>query len=348
MEIPDLVRQRLGDEDIDSAVNLGDEDLACFTPTRTLIYRSEGLISDESLEVYDHDVDRIDVSRGRRKTKFTLEYYDRKESFSVPGDRAEPVLERLLGGVLGVAGVIDDDEEVAGVYRFSEMTVIVTDGRLVKHVGGYVWDEDYEEFPYADVTALRFEKGSVATQIIITVNGRPQRIKAPNDEAPIIEQTLTTVVLEYHDVGTLDELAELAEDEADGETDDPASDDSSVSSDIALDDSITPLVGGSSAAESDVSIDDGSSGGTTALEEAESGATSADSSSDTADAVEPSAENDGQNGTASADNGVDPAEFEALKEQVSTLATAVQRQNKLLKQQHGTIQQLVDELKNRQ
>lgn len=348
MEIPDLVRQHLGDEDIDSAVNLGDEDLACFTPTRTLVYRSEGLISDESIEAFEHDVERLDVSRGRRKTKFTLEYYDRRESFSVPGDRAEPVLERLLGGVLGVAGVIDEEEDVAGVYRFSEMTVIVTDSRLVKHVGSYVWDEDYEEFPFADVTGLSFEQGSVATQIVLTVNGRPQRIKAPNDEAPIIQQTLTDVVLEYHDARTLDDLPEAPDAGSAGGAEDEASGDSSISSDIDLDDSITPLVGGSADAESGDSSESDVNSGSTTLEEGESGASSSTESTGSSDASNgDTAGGSGGDAAAAAGNGVDPAEFEALKEQVSTLSTAVQRQNKLLKQQHGTIQQLIDELQNR-
>ena len=43
MEIPNLVRQSLGGEEIEAGVNLGDEDLICLTPTRTLLYRAEGL-----------------------------------------------------------------------------------------------------------------------------------------------------------------------------------------------------------------------------------------------------------------------------------------------------------------
>ena len=235
MEVPERIRQQLGDETLESAVNLGDEDLICFSPTRTFLYRGERLLSDESLEVYDHDVERLDVSEGRRKTSFTLTYIDREERFTVPRGRTEPVLERLLGGILETASVIDSDESVEGVFQFSELTLIITEKRLVKHIGRYLWDQDYEEFSYENVTGLEFEEGSVATYIVLSVDGRPQRIKAPRGEAAIVRRTLTTALCAYYDVDSLEQLHDTV-----GETD--TDDDVSHSSGIELDDSIAPLV----------------------------------------------------------------------------------------------------------
>ena len=72
MEIPDLLRHRLGAEPRNE-VALDGEALAVFTRDRTLIYREESLLSDATVEVYGNDIERLSVSQGRRKTTFHLE-----------------------------------------------------------------------------------------------------------------------------------------------------------------------------------------------------------------------------------------------------------------------------------
>ena len=258
MEIPSLVRNQLGDEDIETAVSLGDEDVVCFTRSRTLLYRGEGLLSDEGVEVFSHDVETLEVSEGRRKTKFVLEYVDGSDSFTVPARRSEAVLERLLDGVLTTAGVIEPAESVAGVFRFSELSLVVTDARLVKHVGTPVWDAEFEEFPYADVTGLSFEEGSVATQVVLAVGGRPERIKAPNDDAPMVRETLQNALFAYHDVSSLEELNAVVGEEEDDEADQSDGDD------IGFSEGISPLVGEGSDAGLDAgagAADTGAGGG---------------------------------------------------------------------------------------
>lgn len=255
MEIPAAIRQRLGGEQIESAVNLGDEDLICFTPTRTLLYSGEGLLSDESVEVYEHDLERLSVSRGRRKTAFTLEYVDRSEKFSVPRKRGDSVLERLLDGVLKATDVVGNDEEVTGVFRFSELTLVVTDERLLKHVGSYLWDPDYEEFPYDEVTGLAFEDGTVATQVVISTANSHQRIKAPNDQARIVKKTLQSALFAYHEVESLERLNELLQPaEPEDSSDAPGGAD-----EFAFDDSIAPLVGTSDDEDADEATEDNES-----------------------------------------------------------------------------------------
>ena len=366
MEIPGPVRERLGEEEIRAGVNLGDEDAVCLTPTRTLVYRGEGLLSDESVSVLSHDVDRIDVTEGRRKTTFELTYVEGTKSFSVPKGRGEKVLELLIEGVLRVAGLTGAEESVHGVYRFSELTLILTDERLVKHVGSSVWDEDFEEFPYADVTHLDFEEGSVATQIVLTVDGRPQRIKAPNDDAPMLRQTLEQAIFAYHGV---DSLAALNEAVGSNEGDEDADETGPRPMDLTLDEGIDPLVGGggedsvtappeseqptepdgtvqaesptpSSAPGEAVGTDAGARDVTptaTPKEGAKDSTTDTDARSvapaggDTASAADPQA--------------VSHEDLDEIDAQLDALRTAVTKQNKLLRKQQQTIKQLVEELR---
>lgn len=348
MEIPDLIKGRLGAESIESAVSLGDEDLICFTPSRALLYRGEGLIGDETVEEYDCNLDRLNVSEGRRKTSFRLQYVDGEESFSVSSDRGEPVLQRLLQSVLRTANVLDAEETIEAVYRFSELTIIITDSRLVKHVGAYVWDDDFEEYPYGDVTGLDFEDGSVATQIVLSVSGRPQRFKAPNDEAALLRRALTNALCEYYEVSSLSALKSVLDEKSDDSTETSTG---GVSSDIELDDSISPLVGES---EEEPTLD----GEIREIGEPDPASTDARPADDSSESQETSAQSStaqesstGEHATTrqkgGQQTGVDPAEFEAMQTQVSKLTTAVKRQNKLLKEQHQTIQQLIDELQRR-
>jgi hypothetical protein len=359
MEIPELIKQRLGDETIESAVSLGDEDLICFTPTRALLYRGEGLIGDESIDVYDSNVERLSVSEGRRKTGFVLAYVDREEKFSVSRDRGDAVMQRLLQSVLRTADVIDPEESVTDVYRFSELTVVITDGRLVKHVGAYVWDGDYEEHPFEEVTGLDFEDGSVATQIVVELRGRPQRFKAPNDQAKLLKRSLTSVLSEYYEVGSLPALNDAL---ADNLEEDAVEDQQPVASDIELDDSISPLVGDDGDEEEELDTDairgiGKSSADPAADDEDDSTGDGADDAEDdtAAEATEGAAtaqaateEASKRADEAAGSGGVDPEDVEAIQTQLTNLTTAVERQNELLKEQHETIRTLIDELQRRE
>jgi hypothetical protein len=368
MELPDLITQRLGEETIESAVSLGDEDLVCFTPTRCLLYRGEGLIGDESIDVYDSDIERLSRSEGRRKTSFALEYVDGSESFSVARDRGDPVLQRLLQSVIRAAGVIDPEESVTDAYRFSELTVIITDARLIKHVGAYVWDDEYEEYLFEEVTGLDFEEGSVATGVVLSVAGRPQRFKAPSDEAKLLRRSLTEALFEYYDVDSLPELnGALAENDDDADEDEGEGE--TVSATIELDDSISPLVGDEeeeATVETDAVRGIGESRDAAADEtandagtaDAVAGSTSSDAGTDEGTAREATATEDDQEGAAGggspaeggapAGSAVDPEEIEAMQTRLSNLTTAVKRQNELLKEQHETIHTLIEELQRRE
>lgn len=217
MSVPGIVQSTLDGEEIAARVSLGGEDELFVTPSKSLVYSSEGLLSDESTTEYSHDADRLTLAEGRRKTKFSLEYpLEGTKEFTIPAGQTGAVLHPVLAGVLNGNGITDAGETVVQTYRFSELTLIITSDRLVKHIGGAVWDDDYEEYHFSDVTNLSFEDGSVATQIVLTVGGRPQRIKAPNEEANDLRERLQRALFAYHDVGSLEELNErLGDDETD-------------------------------------------------------------------------------------------------------------------------------------
>ncbi|MGM0606172.1 MAG: DUF7115 domain-containing protein [Halobacteriota archaeon] len=207
MSLPELLATTLDGEDVRERVSLGGEDELVVTPTRTLVYRGDGLLSDESVETYGHDAEHVGVSVGRRKAKITLNYgLDGEETLALPSKRLEETLQPLLAGVLEAAETIADDESVLELFRFSDLTLVVTSARLVKHIGSAVWDLEAEEYHYDDVTDLTFEEGSVATAIVLRLGDRQERFKAPNDQARAVRESLAAAICAHHDVDSIEEL----------------------------------------------------------------------------------------------------------------------------------------------
>lgn len=207
MSLPETLSTRLDDEEAVATVPLGGDDILVVTPSRTLVYRAEGLLSDESVEEYPHGAERVTVSQGRRKAKLTVDYgLDGERTVSLPAKRLDDALHPVLAGTLSAAGITDPGESALRTFRFSELTLVITSARVVKHVGTAVWDSDYEEFHYEDVTDLGFEEGSVATSVVLTVDGRQERFKAPNEEARAVQEALVDALCDYYDVASLEEF----------------------------------------------------------------------------------------------------------------------------------------------
>src|SRR6056297_2360653 len=241
MSVPGIVQSRLDGEQVAAQVALGGEDGLYVTRTRTLIYRADGLLSDESVEEYPHDAERIEISEGRRKSAISLDYgIDGQEKFKVPSNRLYEALHPVLAGVLNAADVTGPEETVKQTYQFSELTLVITSERVVKHVGAAVWDEDYEEFHFDDVTRLDVEEGSVSSQIIIESDGRPQRIKTPSDQTREVRERIERALVAYHDVNSYEAFAR----EQAAESDDAEETDTAAPNAGTDDETADPLAGG--------------------------------------------------------------------------------------------------------
>jgi hypothetical protein len=226
MSLPELLESALDGEPSVAEVQLGGEDVLVVTPNRTVVYRADGLLSDESIESYPHEAEKVDLSVGRRKAKLTLDYgLDGSETLAFPAKRVEKVLHPILAGVISAAGITEAGETVHKTFRFSDLTLIVTSKRVIKHIGSAVWDTDFEAFEYSGLTDVDFEEGSVATSIVLTHNGRQNRFKTPNSDARAVREAIVEAVCEFHGVTSIQELREAmaSQEDADGKGVDPES-----------------------------------------------------------------------------------------------------------------------------
>ena len=210
MQPPQRVAAALGDEEVTTQIDLGGDDSITLTPTRLLLYRAEGLLSGESVTEYPLAAREVSMQRGRRKATV---HFDLAEAgtaeIALPADAADAAITPILEAVLRHQGIFTADEQLRSLYRLSELTVIIGDERLLRNVGANLWDVEYDAFAYAEITDIDYEKGNVATTIVLTVEGRTERIKVPNEEILSVRKDVETAVCGFWDVETVPELRAL-------------------------------------------------------------------------------------------------------------------------------------------
>ena len=342
-ELPDLLSEAVGDAAIIDTVDVGGGDAIAVTPERTHLYRSEGLLRDESVETFEHAVERLSVRTKRRKSSIELVMMEDQTSFTVPSDVVDSVVESMMEGILLTTGVVTPEEELSALFRFSELTVVVTDRRLFEHVGNAVWDGEFETVEYAELTGLDFERGSVATQVVLGTEDRRRRVKVPNEHAGTVRQRIEAAVLAFHDVASIEAFrAKHAEPEEENGADGDPTDGVGTGTDSTEQSGTNGSGSGSgrgstdgrSAAPTDRSLpaDQDPSG---AVYRRDAGAkTPSEAGSGT------------RNTAASGDPGSDPAaEIDALSERVEALSEQVDRQTELIETQQDLLERLVDELR---
>lgn len=305
MSQPDLVSSHLGEEDVIATVSLSGEDSLIVTPSRTLYYEGEGILSDESVTEYPHDIGTLDVSTGRRKARLTLSYplSDTKE-LSIPKGSLDSVLHYLLAGILNVNNITDSGEAVHAVYRFNELTVVITSKRVVTSVGSSVWDGEYDEYRFDDLTDLTFEEGSVATQIVLYINGRSQRIKAPKSQAAEVKHDLKQAVFTHFGVDSLNALSEAVASGVDDDVEQPSG--------LPFESAVKPLATG---ADEQHSVVD-----------------------DTRDITDSSIDNESTVDSAQ----LSPETLKSVEESLSNLQVTIEEQRRTLDAQAETIDELIE------
>ncbi len=323
MDVPGLVEEALEGEHIAAQVGLGGDDELFVTPTQTLVYRSDGLLSDETVETYPHDSERLLLSEGRRKATITLVTpLGDRQNFSVPANVADEVILPVLAGVLHANDVTDDTESVLHTYRFSELSLVITDQQLIKHVGEAVWDTDFEAYAHADVTGLDVEEGDVTTQVVLSVDGRPERIKTPKANARKVHSHLEEAIREYHNLDPQTDLNTALAPTDDAESPSQSSSDPEA---IVFEDQVDPL-------------------DTSGVDTLETGPDSEPASTDPTQSSTATAASDPSQ---LSDAGFTPADAATpdLQEELAELRSAIEEQNKLLNRQQETLEQLIEELR---
>jgi hypothetical protein len=374
MSLPEVLDAELDGEPAVAEVPLGGEDLLVVTPSRTLVYRDDGLLSDEAVEAVAHDAERLSLSVGRRKAKLTLDYgLDGSETLSLPASHIDDAIHPILAGILNAAGVTDPGETVLKTFRFSDLTLVVTSEQIVKHIGGALWTEDFETFGYDGITDVDFEEGTHATSIVLTHDGRQERFKAPNDDVRAVRETIVGAVCEYHGVEGVDEIESAADAEAGGASGGDSDGDDTLDFGAGLDplstdpDELSEPSGTTEAASGDdpesmsdeslaASIGEGddSAGGSTAdsggeaavaATTAESGAADGGAAVDAADTPTSTADEPAGGFDESGFESAGPVEDDSVAEQIDVLVERVERQERKLERQTELLETLIEELR---
>ncbi|UWG48591.1 Uncharacterized protein HSRCO_2324 [Halanaeroarchaeum sp. HSR-CO] len=325
MDVPTLVAESLGDEEVAAHVSLKGEDGLYVTPTRTIRYSAEGLLSDESVAEFPHTAERVSVSTGRRKATVQLDYgTDGVKEFAIPLNSVDRALHPVLAGVLNANDVTGPGETVIRTFRFSELTVVVTSDRLVKHIGSAVWDREFEEIPFDDITGIDIEEGNVSSQFVVRTDGRTQRIKAPNESFRAVRETMEDAILAFHGVDSIEAFEARRADDEDIET-------AGDSGDVTFESDVDPIGAG----------DPEASEAASAAPAEESSDAPTESTTDPADELE-------QQGFTAASTKVEPAiDPGELRAELAELEESIERQREILEAQQQWVEDLYDLIPDR-
>lgn len=209
MSLPGRVETILGTESVIDRISLGEDATLYTTETRTIVHRAGRLIRDERVESVDHRVETLAVDRGRRGVHLVFEPRDGdRRTLAIPSGHLGPVLAAVLERILRHHARIEPDEAVIRMDRFDELTVVVTDRHLFKHVGTDVWGPDADDIPLAAIHDLTTESGTVATQVVLVTNEGTERIKVPRSEATALVDDLEGAICRHHGVDSIDDLGQ--------------------------------------------------------------------------------------------------------------------------------------------
>ncbi len=344
MSVPALVEDAIDPDGSLSRIDLGGDELF-VQRSKTVVYRAEGLLSDESVEEIPHGAERVTVDEGKKNARIELDCgLDGVHSLSVPSSRVDDALDAILAGVLATTDVTDPDERAIETFRFSELTVVVTSRRLLTHVGAAVWDEEAVAFEYDRVTDLTFEEGSVATEVVLTHDGRRERFKAPNETARVLRARLEGALCAAHGVDSIADLDRDADEEVEGADSEPVDPFDSPIEPLSVD---APRLDGVEGADRDQessasrpAVDEGAHPAATREDRVEGPETAAPERS------KPSEGERREDVGELASAGFEPANVtnEELAARLETLRETADRQAAAIERQEALLERLIDEL----
>ena len=188
MDIPSLLSDSIKEgEKIVSRVLIASGTHMITTTERVFIHREEGIINNEIFEEYSLGVDQISVFSDRRKARIVLNYgLEGTREFSVYAKYYDRIVDPLVRGVLKATRVVQSGELIRHVYRYGQLTIVLTDKQFLKHIGVALWSRDYESYQYEDIARIDIEKGGVSAEILIEHKGRMHRIKTDKERARLI------------------------------------------------------------------------------------------------------------------------------------------------------------------
>ncbi len=201
MSLPGGVSVLVDEDELIDRVVLDDHRSLFVTPSKAITHRERSLLTEESVESYPTDVDRLSLEEGKRQVTVTFEYHDGStRELQLPMRTMAAALKALLASVIRATDVIVEGEAIVELYRFNELTVIVTDKRLLKHVGQALWADSYDAIDFDIIRNIMTETGQVSTGVNIETTDGGERLKIPHETADRFVSRLEEAVLSYHDV----------------------------------------------------------------------------------------------------------------------------------------------------
>lgn len=204
MSLPGGVNMLVDEDELINQVELDDHRTLFITPSRIIAYRESSLLTEESVDTYDTAIERLGLEEGKKHVTVTFEYNNQaQQELQLPQQTMRKALKALLASVVRATNVVESDESIKDLYRFNELTIVVTDRRLIQHLGTALWAQPHTSIEYEAIRGINTEVGTVSTGVIIETTESTERLKVPQDTADQFVSMIEQSVCEYHDVSSL-------------------------------------------------------------------------------------------------------------------------------------------------
>lgn len=204
MSLPGGVSMVIDEDELLDEIGLDEHRTLFISPEKAVVHRERSLLTDESVDTYPTAARKLGIEEGKRQTVVTFEYPNQPDlELELPSDVVAPALKALLASIIKATGVVSGDESIRELYRFNELTVVLTDSRLLKHIGHALWADMYDVIEFENIRDIRTEEGQVSTGINIVTTASSDRLKVPHEAAEGFVTELEQAVCDYHDVAAL-------------------------------------------------------------------------------------------------------------------------------------------------
>lgn len=209
MELPDVISDLiLDDETILSRTLISNGVELIVTSTRLFLYRGVGLINTESFEEYKLNVDRISISLDRKKAQIILDYGINRPSVEFQAHRKylDMIYDPLIRGAIHANNTLQQRESIKKICRKGELTIVLTNMKILKHIGTSLWDIDFESFDLETISKIYVDAGGISSELIIESNNRLHRIKTTANIAQSLCDSSINELISFHNFPTYSEF----------------------------------------------------------------------------------------------------------------------------------------------
>jgi hypothetical protein len=116
------------------------------------------------------------------------------------------IYDPLIRGAIHAKNTLQQGESIKKICRKGELTIVLTNMKILKHIGTSLWDIDFESFDLETISKIYVDAGGISSELIIESNNRLHRIKTTANIAQSLCDSSINELISFHNFPTYSEF----------------------------------------------------------------------------------------------------------------------------------------------